>query len=227
MKTKSTVNTILQIAFDELGYIEKPVNRTKYSKEFGVPVAQWCGYFVMWVFRKANREIPNTAYTPNGVEAWKKRDRWFEEGDPKSGDIVYFDFPDSIDRVQHVGICVKTMEAGKSVLCIEGNTSKGDSGSQSNGGEVALRLRKREDIVGWGRPRYVDGDTPIISKIVAHYDKPFKKKAKKDNEETISGDDAVLATSVPSCGVSADNGGRDGLESACQCGADCSSPCGD
>lgn len=220
-KNKSTVNTILELAFNELGYTEKPVNRQKYSKEFGVPVAQWCGFFVMWIFRKANRDIVNTAYTPNGVAAWKKLDRWHEEGDPKSGDIVYFDFPDSIDRVQHVGICVKTMEAGKTVLCIEGNTSGNDSGSQSNGGEVALKLRKREHIVGWGRPKYIDGEMPIVSKIVAHYDKPFKKKAKKDNEETISGNDAQLVESVPSCGISSANGGSDGLESACECGTDC------
>lgn len=220
MKTKGTVNALLTLAFNELGYAEKPVNKQKYSKEFGVNGVQWCGYFIMWLFKTANRPVFNTAYTPNGVNWFKERDQWHEEGDPKSGDIVYFDFPDSIDRVQHVGIVVKTMEAGKSVLCIEGNTSANDSGSQSNGGEVALKLRKREHIVGWGRPKYRDGDTPIISKIVAHYDKPFKKKAKK-NEETTLRDDSQLGTSIPSGDVSAVPCGSDGLDAPCECGLSC------
>jgi hypothetical protein len=225
-RNKSTVNTILEIAFGEVGYVEKPVNITKYGKAFGMNPAQWCGLFLMWVFRQAKRDFPNTAYTPNGVNAWKRRDQWHEEGDPKSGDIVYFDFPDSIDRVQHVGICVKTMEAGKSVLCIEGNTSGNDSGSQSNGGEVAIKLRKREHIVGWGRPKYRDGESPIISKIVAEYDKPFKKKAKK-NEEAITRDESKLGESVPSCGISSTNGGSDGLECSPECGTDCPNSRGD
>ena len=60
------------------------------------------------------------------------------------------------------------------VLCIEGNTQGGDSGDQRNGGMVAIKLRSKSQIVGWGRPKYRKELTPIVSKIVAFFDKEPK-----------------------------------------------------
>ena len=171
---RATANDILTIAFKEVGTVEKPVNVIKYNKAFGKQGLQWCQVFVWWVFKQANAYFIKSAYTPDGANWFKKNDRWIEKGMPKTGDIVYFDFPaDGIDRISHVGIVVKAMTDDE-VLCIEGNTSSTDDGDQRNGGMVAIKLRKRDLIVGWGRPPYTKELTPIVSKIVAYYDKKPK-----------------------------------------------------
>lgn len=185
----ATANTVLEIAFAELGYVEKPVNITKYGAAFRSNPAQWCGLFVMWVFRQAHHACPNTAYTPNGVTAFKNMGQWHSEGEPVAGDIVYFDFPDTVNRVSHVGIAVKTLSNGK-VLTIEGNTTPTKVfGDERNGGQVSLKLRDRAHIVGWGRPNYKASNTEsLVNAIKTTFDalmaeteepKPVKKTTKK------------------------------------------------
>lgn len=172
---QATINDLLTTAFKEVGYVEKPVNITKYNKAFGMQGAQWCQVFIWWIFKQNNAYFIKSAYTPDGVAWFKKMKAWHSEGTPKSGDIVYFDFPgDNLDRVSHVGICVKSM-TDDTVLRIEGNTSGTAEGDQRNGGEVAIKLRQRAHIVGFGRPRYRKDLTPIIGKIVAEYDKKENK----------------------------------------------------
>ena len=107
--TYPTIQQTLKIAFSQVGYVEKPVNITKYGAKFGANPAQWCGLFVMWVFDKAGYDnFPNTAYTPNGVKEWKQRGVWKTHGEIKPGSIVYFDFRgDGVNRVSHVGIAIR------------------------------------------------------------------------------------------------------------------------
>lgn len=168
---KTTANDVLTVAFKEVGYVEKPVNITKYNKVFGLQGAQWCQVFVWWVFKECKAYFFKSAYTPDGVAWFRKQERWHDKGTPKTGDIVYFDFPgDGLDRVSHVGICVKALTENE-ILCIEGNTSGSEDGDQRNGGEVAIKLRNRDHIVGWGRPPYAKDSSPIVGKIVAHFDK--------------------------------------------------------
>lgn len=187
----ATAAKVLEIAFGEIGYVEKPVNITKYGAAFRSNPAQWCGLFVMWVFRQARHACPNTAYTPNGVKAFQAMGAWHTTGEPQAGDLLYFDFPnDGVDRVSHIGICVKVLSNGQ-VLTIEGNTTptKATSGDERNGGQVALKLREPAHIVGWGRPNYKPAKTEtIVNAIKAAYDyemadiemaKPAKKTAKK------------------------------------------------
>lgn len=177
---RATANDILTIAFKEVGYEEKPVNITKYNKAFGQQGLQWCQVFVWWVFKQANAHFIKSGYTPTGAAWFEKNEAWFDKGTPKTGDIVYFDFPnDGLDRISHVGICVKAMTDDE-VLCIEGNTSGGTEGDQRNGGMVAIKLRNKSQIVGWGRPKYRKDSTPIVGKIVAHFDK--KPKGTEDAE---------------------------------------------
>lgn len=164
-----TVERLLTIAFDEVGYREKPVNRNKYGRHFGMDGTQWCGWFVMWVFEMANIPMHNTAYTPVGAEGFKKKGLWHTKGKVKPGDVVYFDFPnDNLDRISHVGIAVKQLPNGN-VLTIEGNTS--GSGDQRNGGEVMIKERPKRFIVGWGRPKYQKAPKPIVKVIVKAYNK--------------------------------------------------------
>ena len=162
--SKNTLNkkdAFLSIAIAEIGTQEKPANsnKVKYNDNNG---QFWCGYFVNWCAKKAGVSIPNCIYTPAGVEGFKGRGQWYniETSKPKPGDIVFFDFPGG-EKVDHVGIVVEVNDDG-TLYTVEGNTTaEGKTGSQSNGGEVAKRLRayKKNNkkkltvfITGFGRP---------------------------------------------------------------------------
>jgi peptidoglycan hydrolase-like protein with peptidoglycan-binding domain len=67
------------------------------------------------------------------------------------GDVVFFDWQG--DRVaDHVGL-VEQVGDGV-VTTIEGNTSRDERGSQSNGGGVFRRVRPLRTVRGFGRPAY-------------------------------------------------------------------------
>ncbi|MGH2820612.1 MAG: peptidoglycan-binding protein [Actinomycetota bacterium] len=148
----ATARQILDIARRELGTEESPPNsnNVKYSRWYPMVGSPWCAMFVSWVLDRANVEGYRHAYTPAGADLFKSRGRW--TGNPKPGDVVYFDFPDSLHRIQHVGFVEGV--AGDTITCIEGNTSVT---SNDNGGKVMRRSRPRSYIVGYGRPPY-DGE---------------------------------------------------------------------
>jgi surface antigen len=152
----ATVTATLNAARAELGYREGRNNDTKYGRAYGLNHAPWCAMFLWWVGHQVSPKqtlIPQIAWTPGMA-------RWFtEQGDarwgttPKRGAIAFFDFPDSIDRIQHVGIVEKVLPDGR-VQTIEGNTSAGTAGSQADGGGVYRRVRRPRDIVLYGYPAY-------------------------------------------------------------------------
>ena len=169
-----TAEKLIEIAKEEIGYIEGPKdNETKYGAFTKANFQPWCGSFVMWCADKAGVKVPNTVYTPGGAAAFKKSGRWYDAQicDPEPGDIAYFDFPgDGVDRISHVGIVIKDNEDG-TVWCIEGNTSGDPKKSQRNGGEVVKKLRAFKknkknvqiSIVGFGRPKFA-GEKSIAEK---------------------------------------------------------------
>lgn len=184
----ATVNEILTLAYKQVGYVEKPVNDTKYGRKFGMRQAQWCGYFIDWLFVLCDMEEPTCAYTPNGAKGFKKINRLYETGKPKSGDILFFDFPnDDLERISHTGIVVQYLGRNK-VLTIEGNTSAGLFATKSvrnderNGGMVDCKIRNMSDIVCWGRPDYDNAPMPVVNEIMKDaglYKEPVKKETKK------------------------------------------------
>jgi len=170
MSEKGSAALLVEVALSEVGTIEGPKdNETKYGKFTKANFQPWCGSFVMWCANEAGVKVPNTVYTPAGVEAFKKAKSWLtgEDCAPQAGDIVYFDFPeDGVNRVSHVGIVVKDNGDG-TVTCVEGNTSADKKGDQRNGGETCLKIRayKKKNrnklkpnlavaIVGFGRPKF-------------------------------------------------------------------------
>jgi hypothetical protein len=58
----------------------------------------------------------------------------------RPGDWVEFNFPGG-ESVDHVGIFLSHDPEAGTVTCVEGNTSSGDGGSQSNGGGAFKRTR--------------------------------------------------------------------------------------
>lgn len=155
----------VNVAHAEIGTKESPANsnKVKYNNNNG---QFWCGYFVMWCAKQVGLTIPNCVYTPAGVAVFQGKGLWLNAATaaPKPGMIVFFDFPKG-EKIDHVGIVYKDNGDG-TVTTIEGNTTAdGKDGSQSNGGEVCLKIRaykannKRKlpvYIVGFGTPKFKD-----------------------------------------------------------------------
>lgn len=151
------VARVLQVAVAEIGTTESPAgsNKTKYGAWYGVNGQPWCAIFISWVWDQAGTRFAmdsskGFSYTPSGYT-------WFQNHNqtttsPVSGDIAFFDFPDTRNRIQHVGIVESVTTT--TVTCIEGNTSATATGSQYNGGSVNRRTRPRQYVVGFGRPAY-------------------------------------------------------------------------
>lgn len=149
----ATVKQVLDIARKELGTKESPANsnNVKYNTWFyGRPVSgstyPWCMAFVQWVFDQAGMKLPYLTASCSGLLEWcrKNRPSWVVKS-PKPGDIVIYNFG-------HTGIVEAT---GKGeITAIEGNTSPGTSGSQSNGGMVCRRTRQTYTVKAYIRPNY-------------------------------------------------------------------------
>lgn len=113
----------------------------------GLPPGPWCMYFVHWCFSPWV-QLGGWGSVPNFL-AWAQTKAPTVEivTRPFKGDIVCFDW-DANDWYDHVGIVDRVLALrwrGKTftgwIRTVEGNTSPGVSGSQSNGGCVAVRKR--------------------------------------------------------------------------------------
>jgi hypothetical protein len=180
-EAKGTAARIIEVAKAEVGTIEGPKdNETKYGKWTGMNFQPWCQSFVSWCAFTSGlnpKKYPKSASTVAASDWFKKNDRWADarNDDPTPGDWIYFDFPnDGVDRISHVGICVKNNGNG-TIQVIEGNTSGTAKGDQRNGGMCVEKtrayvkdnkLKLLNGIVGWGRPVYVgEENLPLLSKI--------------------------------------------------------------
>lgn len=159
-----TVDAFLAEAAREIGYLEQPAgsNRTKFAAEAGHPNGQpWCATFLVAIARRTRLAVPSASpYTPAMANAFRAAGAWHTSG-PQPGDWAFFDFPDSVHRIQHVAV-VEAVRADGSLTTIEGNTSPAAVGSQSNGGGVWRRHRARGLVVGYGRAVYTAPGRPTV-----------------------------------------------------------------
>lgn len=175
---------VLNIACGQLGVTESPAgsNRTKYGKWMGLDGQPWCMSFVQWCFAQAGTPLPHKTGSCSALLNWYQKNRPdCVVKDPQPGDIAIFTFG-------HTGIVEKALPG--SGMCIEGNTSPGQSGSQDNGGGVYRRQRnlalvrafirpfpKKEDIMT-GKEIY-DALSDYLSR------QPVPNWAKKELEEAV------------------------------------------
>lgn len=157
-----TVQNVLATAAAEIGTMESPANsnNVKYNTwYYGRAVSgarySWCVVFVSWVLSQCSgAKLLNggkkTASCSVLADYAKKKNQWVT-GNYQSGDLVFMNFSNTT-ATQHIGIVEKVKDGY--IYTIEGNTSSGDAGSQSNGGMVARRQRALKYIVGGYRPKY-------------------------------------------------------------------------
>jgi hypothetical protein len=150
----ATATRVLNVARSQLGYREARGNRTKFGRWYGLDGVSWCDMFISWVGVQSNARdiIGRACYTPAHAQWFKDQGRWGHE--PRRGAIAFYDFPDSVHRIQHIGIVEKVLGGGR-IQAIEGNTlPPGVYGSQSNGGGVYRRIRAGSLVAGYGYPHY-------------------------------------------------------------------------
>lgn len=148
----ATASNVLSIAQKEIGYSRwtDPANGTKYgrwyaqktgSSYFGQNGVPYCAMFVSWVLDQAGQScsgFPTASCSSGKSGASKAGLIRSNKKSAQPGDLVIFDWG-SDGNVDHIGIV--ELNKGSYIQTIEGNTSSGTSGSQSNGGGVYRRTR--------------------------------------------------------------------------------------
>ena len=146
---------ILAVAVREIGTVEQPGNRQKYGKAYGMDGVYWCMIFVWWVFHQTAPQLfyggGKTASCGELMRWAQRQGKWITK-DYHAGDVLIYDFPGNDVKTDHCGICESV--SGQYVTAIEGNTSNGNTGSQSNGDGVYRRKRKLSLVLGAYRPDY-------------------------------------------------------------------------
>lgn len=176
------INKVLNVASNEVGYLEKKSNSqlddktanagennyTKYARDidnlnimYGKKQGYaWCAVFFVWCFYKAygksalEKVLYGLYYSAGCVESanYYKNAKQFYSS-PEVGDQIFF--RNSKGVICHTGLVYKVDNTY--VYTIEGNTSSA-SGVVANGGCVAKKKYSKNYsyIVGYGRPNYGD-----------------------------------------------------------------------
>jgi hypothetical protein len=149
----ATKEKMLAIARSQLGYTEGSGNRTKYGKWYGVPASPWCDMFVSWCAAQAGATsiVGKFSYTPSHAAWFKKKGRWGHT--PKPGALVFFNWPDGVNRIQHVEI-VEAVRADGRIVTIGGNV----------GNQVKRCVRSTKYVAGYGYPAYATPPRPPAAK---------------------------------------------------------------
>ncbi len=155
----TTAGAVLDVARSQLRTVEDSEGHQPYGAAYGMDGVAWCNQFTWWCFQQAGASdlTPKCAYTPTTYAWYRAAGR--ADRNPRPGDLVFYDWPDSVPRIQHVGF-VEAVNADGTITTIEGNTTSGVSGDQSHGGGVWRRRRTQSAVVGYGHPAYTAPPTP-------------------------------------------------------------------
>lgn len=145
----ATASKVVSIAAGQVGYKEGRNNSNKYGAAYGMNNVSWCMEFIWWCFKQAGMDWYKTASCTACYKHYASRA--VSRNSLRKGDIVFFDWDHSGD-CDHVGI-VESVGSSR-ITTIEGNTSSGNSGSQSNGDGVYRRYRTYSQIAKAIRPAY-------------------------------------------------------------------------
>jgi uncharacterized protein YgiM (DUF1202 family) len=111
---------LLEIARNEIGYVEGDNNYTKYGEWYGSPNTEWCAMFVSWCANQAGIAtsiIPCHASCGAGISWFKANGVWhdaYSGYNPQVGDLIYWTYG-------HVGIVESVSDT--QITTIEGNTT--------------------------------------------------------------------------------------------------------
>ena len=207
-----TAEKVLALARAELGTVEFPANSNRvkyntwfYGREVSGAAYPWCMAFVQWCFDQVGIPLPLKTASCSALLSWyQKNQPESVRRKPQPGDIIIYDFG-------HTGIVENA--GSETVTAIEGNTSPGAAGSQSNGGQVCRRTRKTTLVTAYIRPDYKEEDDMLdIDKLT---DEELLKLA--DRMQAALGKRAVSAGLAPELQEAKDGGITDGSNPSAFC----------
>ena len=140
------LSNVVKVAQQEVGYIERKGNLTKYGEWFGLNGVSWCGIFVSWCYAMGGVPLPKIGFK-RGFAGCQTAVEYFRAHylitiNPIAGDIVFYDWQGD-GHFDHTGIFLKHNE-NNTFFAIEGNTS---TKNQSNGGCVMVRNRNYKNCI--------------------------------------------------------------------------------
>lgn len=161
-----TISDVLYCAREWIGYSRwtDPEEGTVFGRWFaektGVPYfgtsgVPYCAMFASYCLDWAGVPCAGmpSAYCPDIVNAGRDAGCTPYNEDAEPGDLVLFDW-DGDGLADHIGIVEENHPGEGYMTTIEGNTSSGAGGSQSNGGVVARRQRGYGSVCCVVRPDY-------------------------------------------------------------------------
>lgn len=165
------VEDMIKAAEKSLGLAGRPNYITEaYASRNGAYYrdAPWCNMSITyWARLSGNFDAvcfgKDFAYTVYHAQAFQSHGQWhIDTAGIRRGDIVFFDWQGSnnINAIDHVGLVVDVN--GRDILTIEGNTAD----------KCARRVRRAEEIAGYGRPAYKEATSAPKPKKPARYVPP-------------------------------------------------------
>ena len=152
------IEAVVNVARTQIGTKEKGNNDTGYGRWYGMNNQPWCAMFVSWVYDQAGLSKKIAASTKKGFASCDIGLKWFAKqgklvpvGQAQAGDLVFFQF-DNDSQPDHIDIIEENKSKRKILICIEGNTSSDNKGSQSNGGGVYRKKRPYSLVMAVARP---------------------------------------------------------------------------
>lgn len=179
----NSVDKVVQIANQEIGYLEK--SWAAYNKDKNVVSSKtngagsdnvvkyweiypsfqgqsWCAAFVNWAFIKAYGEPAarkmlcvdsEWSFYTPTSAQYFKNKKQWYTSNPQLGDVIFFK---NSTRIHHTGLVIQV--DAKYVYTIEGNTSAGSQVIPNGGGVCAKAYSlSNSSIAGYGRPKYDAG----------------------------------------------------------------------
>jgi hypothetical protein len=151
----------------EVGYTNTGREVNAYLADVGLPPGlAWCAAFASWCLDTAGAalgyRIPYRSGSCPDIETWARAHGILHETGPHVGDWCLLQEWDAAGQYSgHIGI-VTAIHSDGSMETIEGNTSSGSGGSQTDGGGVYRRTRTIGD---WYFVRWIDAVTPLTRPI--------------------------------------------------------------
>ena len=184
---------VLAMAASQVGYSRWADKKrgTKYARETQPvfwPRDTWllangisyCDLFVTWVFWKALGEDFVLNHLPGGAsyntDYRASKGGRVSRSEAAPGDILVFDWNWATSATNHVGILEKRL-SGDRFQTLEGNTSVSNAGSQGNGGRVARRIRRHDQVRYVLRPSWSKAAGAQTAPASKPKPKPAKSKA--------------------------------------------------
>ena len=178
-----TISDVLYCARDWIGYSRwtDPEEGTVFGRwfaektgepYFGTSGVPYCAMFASYCLDWAGVPCVGmpSAYCPDIESAGREAGVTPYNEDAEPGDLVLFDWGGD-GLADHVGIVEENHPGEGYMTTIEGNTSSGDGGSQSNGGVVARRQRGYGSVRCVVRPDYNENQEEEDMGLTEHQDK--------------------------------------------------------